>query len=106
MNPLAPHDIRVATILEAFPLEGARKPAYRLRLDLGELGQRQSSAQLTHRYRPEELVGKQVLTVVSFPPKRIAGFVSECLVLGVNGPGGGVVLLTVDAPVENGTAVC
>ena len=104
MNPLEPHVIRVATILEAAPLEGARRPAYRLRLSLGELGERASSAQLTGRYRPEDLVGRQVLAVVSLPPKRIAGFVSECLVLGVDGPGG-VVLLTPDAAVEDGTPV-
>lgn len=104
MNPLDPHEIRVATILEASPLPNARKPAYRLRLDLGPLGQRASSAQLTGRYAPEQLVGRQVLAVVSLPPKRIAGFVSECLVLGVDGPGG-VVLLTPDAKVENGTPV-
>jgi len=105
MNPLSPHEIRVATILEAAPLEGARKPAYRLRLDLGELGERVSSAQLTVHYQPEELVGKQVFAVVSFPPKRIAGFVSECLVLGVDAPEGGVVLLVPDRSVANGTEV-
>ncbi len=104
MNPLDPHVIRVATILEAAPLEGARRPAYRLRLSLGEHGERASSAQLTGRYRPEELIGRQVLAVVSLPPKRVAGFVSECLVLGVDGPGG-VVLLAPDARVEDGTQV-
>jgi tRNA-binding protein len=105
VNPLAPHDIRVATILAASPLNGARKPAYRLRLDFGELGERQSSAQLTLRYQPEALVGKQVLAVVSLPPKRIAGFLSECLVLGVDGSDGGVVLIRPEAPVPNGAAV-
>lgn len=104
MNPLDPHEIRVATVLEASPLEGLRRPAYRLRLDVGPLGERVSSAQLTGRYRPEELVGRQVLAVVSLPPKRIGSFVSECLVLGMDGPGG-VVLLVPDAPVENGTPV-
>ncbi len=104
MNPLEPHQIRVATVLEASPLPDARRPAYRLRLDLGPHGERWSSAQLTGRYSPETLVGRQVLAVVSLPPKRIAGFVSECLVLGVDG-GDGVVLLVPDAAVENGIAV-
>ena len=105
MNPLSPHDIRVATILEATPLEGARRPAYRLRLDLGELGERWSSAQLTVHYQPEDLTGKQVFAVTSFPPKRIAGFMSECLVLGVDAPDGGVVLLVPDSGVSNGSSV-
>lgn len=105
MNPLSPHEIRVATILEASLLKGARRPAYRLRLDLGELGERVSSAQITTHYGPEELVGRQVLAVVSLPPKRIAGLVSECLILGVDAPDGGVVLLRPDIPVTNGTSV-
>jgi len=105
MNPLEPHEIRVATILEASPLEGARKPAYKLRLDFGDFGQRWSSAQLTVHYQPADLVGRQVFAVVSFPPKRIAGFMSECLVLGVDAPEGGVVLLTPDKAVGNGTTV-
>lgn len=104
MSALDPHDLRVVTILAAEPLEGARKPAYRLRLDLGPLGERASSAQLTIHYQPEDLVGRQVVVVTSFPPKRIAGFVSECLVLGVDGPNG-VVLLTPDARVENGSPI-
>lgn len=105
MNPLTPHEIRAATVLEAVPLEGARKPAYRLRLDFGPLGQRSSSAQLTAHYQPEDLVGTQVLAVVTLPPKRIAGFVSECLVLGLEAPEGGVVLLRPDKPVNPGEPV-
>lgn len=104
MNPLDPHEIRVATVREASPLPGARRPAYRLRLELGALGERWSSAQLTGRYRAEELIGRQVLAVVSLPPKRIAGFISECLVLGVDGEGG-VVLLVPDGRVEDGARV-
>jgi tRNA-binding protein len=77
-------DIRVGRILDAQPLPNARTPAYQLRLDFGpQLGERQSSAQLTQRYAPAELIGVQVLAVVNLPPRRVAGFRSEVLVLGV-----------------------
>ena len=106
IDPLAAFgavDIRTGTIVSADRLEGARKPAFRLRIDFGEpLGVRASSAQLTVRYSPEALVGKQVLAVVSLPPKRIAGFTSEVLVLGVADEMGAVVLIAPDARVRNG----
>jgi len=77
-------DIRVARVLEAAPLEGARRPAYRLLLDCGpEVGRKRSSAQITDLYEPDGLVGRLVLAVVNFPPRRIAGFESEVLTLGV-----------------------
>ncbi len=95
-------DIRVGEIVRCDPLEKAKKPAYRLTVDFGaEIGLRQSSAQLTGLYRPEELPGRQVLGVVNFPPKRVAGFVSEVLVLGVYA-GEGVVLIAPDRKVRNG----
>lgn len=95
-------DIRVGTILEAKNFEKARKPAYQLAVDLGEeLGVKRSSAQITDRYTPEELVGKQVLAVVNFPPRQIADFMSEILVLGTYSEGG-VVLITPDKTVKNG----
>ena len=95
-------DIRVGTIVEARPFEKARKPAYQLLVDLGpELGRKRSSAQITQQYTPEELVGKQVLAVVNFPPRQIANFFSRVLVLGTYSQGG-VVLITPDKPVENG----
>lgn len=95
-------DIRVGTIVSAKNFEKARKPAYQLEVDMGqELGIKRSSAQITDHYSPEELVGKQVLAVVNFPPRQIANFFSEILVLGTYSEGG-VVLIRPDKPVKNG----
>lgn len=96
-------DIRVGRVLSAEPLAGARKPAYRLRIDFGpEIGEKGSSAQLTERYGPEDLVGRLVLGVVNLPPRRIAGFKSETLTLGVADREGAVVLLAVDPAFADG----
>jgi tRNA-binding protein len=99
-------DIRVGTVLEAAPFPEARKPSIRLRIDFGaELGTRASSAQLTVHYRPEELVGKQVIAVTNIGTRRIAGFTSEVLVLGAMPDATEVVLLRTDQPVANGTRI-
>ncbi len=89
-------DIRVGTILSAKVFEKARKPAYQMELDFGdEIGIKRSSAQITEKYKPEDLIGKQVMAVVNFPPRQIANFFSEVLVLGSYSEGG-VVLMTPD----------
>jgi tRNA-binding protein len=96
-------DIRVGRILEAEPFPEARRPAIKLWVDLGpELGEKQTSAQITANYTPDELPGRLVLAVVNFPPKRIAGFKSEVLVLGVPDDSGEVVLLSPDTDVPPG----
>ena len=88
-------EIRAGTILTAQPFPKARRPAYRLTVDFGpEIGVKKSSAQITEQYRPEELVGMQVLAVVNFPPRQIGPVLSEVLVLGVPDAEGEVVLLT------------
>jgi tRNA-binding protein len=90
-------DLRVGRIVEAAHLEGARKPSYRLLLDFGPLGRRRSSAQLTDTYPdPSALVGRLIIGVVNFPPRRIAGFESEVLVLGALPADGRIPLLGVD----------
>jgi tRNA-binding protein len=87
-------DVRVGRIVDVQPFPNARKPAYQLKLDFGpELGERRSSAQLTQRYTPEDLLGRQVLAVVNFPPRQIANFFSEVLVVGVPDQDGNVVLV-------------
>lgn len=95
-------DIRTGTILEANPFPEAIKPAYQLKIDFGELGIKQSSAQITVHYSIDELIGKQIIAVVNFPPKKIAHFFSECLVLGVYDENNQVILLQPDKSTKNG----
>ncbi len=98
-------DIRVGKIVRAEDFPRARKPSYRLWIDLGELGIKKSSAQITAFYSLEELVGKFVVAVVNFPPKYIANFASEVLILGATMEEGGCVLLGPDRPVKTGTII-
>jgi len=95
-------DIRAGTILEVNDFPNARKPSYQLSIDFGEFGIKRSSAQITRLYKKEELIGRQVIAVVNFPPKQIANFFSECLVLGVYNEDNDVVLLQPSLKVQNG----
>ncbi len=96
-------ELRAGTIVAAEPFPQARKPAWKLTVDFGgEIGTRRSSAQLTALYQPDQLIGKQVLAVLNFPPKQIGPFISECLVTGLYREDGAVVLAVPDQPVPNG----
>ncbi len=95
-------DVRVGRILDVQDFPQARKPAYKLRIDFGALGEKRSSAQIVQNYTPEQLLGRLVLAVVNFPPRQIANFMSEVLVLGVPDETGNVVLLAPEREVPLG----
>ncbi len=98
-------DMRVGRVLAAEPFPAARKPAYQLTIDFGQIGVKRSSAQITTHYRPEQLVGRLVVAVVNFPPRRIGPFLSEVLVLGAYDANGDVVLLAPDAEAPLGAKI-
>jgi tRNA-binding protein len=99
-------DMRVGTIIEVNDFPEARKPAYQLTIDFGaEIGIRKSSAQITKRYKKEDLLNRQIVSVVNFPKKQIGKFMSECLVLGAVGEEGDVILLAPDFKIENGLRI-
>ena len=96
-------DIRAGRVTRAEPYPEARKPAIKLWVDFGpEIGERKSSAQITAHYTPEDLVGKQVMAVVNFPPRQIGRFMSEVLVLGLSDDNGDIVLIGPDQAVPDG----
>lgn len=95
-------ELRAGTIVDAQSFPEARKPAYKLWIDFGKLGIKKSSAQITEHYTLEELIGKQILAVVNFPPKQIGPFMSECLVTGLIQEDGSVILAVSDKNVDNG----
>ncbi len=99
-------EMRVGTILEATVFPEARKPAYKLLIDFGDtIGKRKSSAQITTHYSIEELIGKQIMAVINFPPKQIGPFISECLVMGCYTADGSVILMGPDKHAVNGSLV-
>lgn len=98
-------DIRTGTIIAAEHFTEAKKPAIKITIDFGPLGQMNSSAQITDHYQPEELIGKKIVAVVNFPPKQIANTMSECLVLGALDKRGRVNLLCPDGETENGWVI-
>ena len=98
-------NMRTGTIVEANDFLKARKPAWQLKIDFGALGTKQSSAQITKHYTKEQLIGRQVIAVVNFPPKRIGNFYSECLVLGVYDENNEVILLQPERTVANGLKI-
>ena len=97
--------MRVGVVTDAREFPEARSPAYRLWVDFGPLGVKRSSAQIIHHYRPADLIGRHVIAVVNFPPKRIGPFVSEVLVLGAYDEAGEVILLRPDTPVAPGSKI-
>ena len=99
-------DMRTGTIIEVMDFPKARKPAYRLTIDFGEeIGLKRSSAQVTAHYKKEHLLNRKVIAVVNFPPKQIADFISECLVLGVYDENKDVILLQPERTVKNGMRI-
>jgi tRNA-binding protein len=98
-------EMRVGTIISAEGFNEAKNPSYKMVIDFGEYGKRKTSAQITSLYKPEELIGKQVIAVLNFPPKQIANMMSECLVLGGIGENRDVILIEPDRKVENGTRI-
>jgi len=105
INDFKKVELRVGTIVSIDEFPEAEKPAYKLTIDFGGFGNNQSSAQVTDHYSPKELLNRQVVAVVNFPPKKIASYTSEVLVLGAEGQESGIVLLELDTPIQNGAKI-
>ena len=104
-NDFSKIEMRCGTIIEANDFPNAKKAAYQFKIDFGTFGIKQSSAQITHHYSKQELIGKQIIAVVNFPSKQIANFFSECLVLGVYDENNQVILLRTDTQTKNGQRI-
>jgi tRNA-binding protein len=104
-NDFTKVEMRIGTIISAEKFEEVRNPAYKMRIDFGDFGVKKTSAQITKLYQPEDIIGKQVIAVVNFPPKQIANMMSECLVLGGVGEGKEVILIEPERQVKNGMKI-
>jgi tRNA-binding protein len=98
-------DIRIGTIISAVEFKEVKNPAYKIQIDFGEFGIKKTSAQITKLYKPKDLIGKQIMAVINFPPKQIATMMSECLLLGAVGNDNDVILLNPERKVKNGLKV-
>ena len=98
-------NMRVGTIISAENFKKAKKPSYKLIIDFGEFGKRKTSAQITKRYKPEDIIGKQIVAVINFPPKQIANIMSECLILGAIGNENDIILIQPENKAENGLKI-
>ena len=98
-------EMRIGTIISAEEFKEARNPAYKMTIDFGEFGMRKTSAQVTTLYEPKDIIGKQIIAVINFPPKQIANIMSECLVLGGVGENKEVTLIEPERHVKNGTRI-
>ena len=98
-------EMRIGTIISAVEFKEVKNPAYKLQIDFGEFGVKKTSAQITQFYKPTDLIGKQIMAVINFPPKQIANMMSECLLLGAVGDDNDVVILNPERKVKNGLKV-
>lgn len=98
-------EMRIGTVLSCEVFEKARNPAYKMTIDFGEFGIRKTSAQITKLYQPENIIGKQIIAVLNFPPKQIANIMSECLILGGVGEENNVTLIQPERKTKNGTRI-
>ncbi|WP_431128166.1 tRNA-binding protein [Flagellimonas flava] len=104
-NDFVKIEMRIGTVITCEVFKEARKPAYKMIVDFGDFGFRKTSAQITDLYRPENVIGKQVVAVMNFPPKQIANFISECLILGGVGENNEVTLIQPEREIQNGTKI-
>ena len=104
-NDFVKVDMRIGTIINVENLKNSKKPAYKMLIDFGELGIKKTSAQITKLYKPQDLIGRQIVAVVNFPKKQISNFMSECLVLGGLGNKKEVTIISPERRVKNGTKI-